>query len=61
MARRTSETDDEEEIYTVTVVNPTTPPFKTRKVVEAVPETADRTPNPLSAPSSADLARSLKF
>lgn len=60
MSRTTNE-DDEDEIYTVTVVNPTTPPFKTRKVVEAVPETSDRTPNPLSASSSADLARSLKF
>jgi len=60
MSRATNE-DDEDEIYTVTVVNPTTPPFKTRKVVEAMPETADRNPNPLPAPRSADLVRSLKF
>lgn len=56
---RTNEDDDE--IYILTVVNPTTPPFQKRKVVEAMPETADRTPNPLPAQSSADLVRSLKF
>ena len=57
---RTNE-DDDDDIYTVTIVNPTTPPFKKRKVVEAVPETSSRTTNPLSAPRSADLVRSLKF
>jgi hypothetical protein len=59
MSRTTNE--DDEEIYTLTVVNPTTPPFQKRKVVEAMPETTDRTSNPLSSPSAADLVRSLKF
>ena len=53
--------EDDEETMVITVVNPTTPPIKKRKVVEALPETVSRIPNPLPAPSSAALVRSLKF
>lgn len=60
MAQRPDE--DEEDIYTVTVVNPTTPPKtrKQRKIVTALPDTPSRTSNPSSL-NTADLVRALKF